>query len=216
MASLLSYALTNLSDTKESLGIASSDTSKDNLIIRNINKATRTIENYCGRRFKETTYTDDLYSATGTDQLILRQRPLTATTPFVFKVRDTSLNIADFESIDSSLYFCDTGSPQGNAGVVDLLFWAVGRWDRYAITYSAGYSTIPEDLAEACVDLACYYVNNAGATAVGIKKKQEGQRSLEYSNNNYLLTFDSIVSQLGIDSILNSYANNPILFNRQS
>ena len=32
MASLLSYALTSVSDVKESLGISTGDTSKDNLI----------------------------------------------------------------------------------------------------------------------------------------------------------------------------------------
>lgn len=212
MAVLLSYALTNLSDVKESLGIASSDTSKDNLIIRNINKATRAIENYCGRRFKETTYTDELYSATGIDQLILKQRPLTATTPLVFKIRDTGLNIADFETIDSSLYFCDVGSHQGDAGVIDLMFFARGRWDRYALTYSAGYPTIPEDLAEACASLAAYYTQRADGSHIGVQDKQEGQRRLRYSNVS--LSFRRVMEELGVDEIIDSYSNNPIMTDR--
>jgi hypothetical protein len=51
LMSLLSYALCSLFDVKESMGIASSDQSWDNLIIRKINQATRQIEAYCDRRF---------------------------------------------------------------------------------------------------------------------------------------------------------------------
>lgn len=212
MASLLSYALTTVADVKESLGIASSDTTKDNLITRQINKSTRAIESYCGRRFKETSYTRELYSATGTDQLILKQRPLTSTTPLVFEIRNTGLNDVNFETIDSQLYFCDVGSHQGDAGVIDLMFFARGRWDRYAVTYSAGYTTIPEDLAEACASLACYYVQNIDASDVGVQLKKEGAREVRYANAS--LKFKTICENLGIDEILDSYANNPLMTDR--
>lgn len=209
MASLLSYALTSLSDVKESLGIASGDTSKDNLIIRKINQATIAIENYCGRRFKETTYTNELYFGTNTNQLILRNRPITATQTFGLNIRDTSLNQNSFEAIDTTLYFADA-----NSGVIDLDFRAIGQAGRYQVTYSAGYPTIPADLAEACASLAAYYVTNAAGTQVGSALKKEGQRELRYANNNNLLSFDNIIAQLGIDSIINSYANNPVMTDR--
>lgn len=209
MATLLSYALTTKADVKESLGIASSDTSKDNLIIRKINQATLAIEAYCGRHFKETTYTDEVYNATNTDQLILKQRPITSTTTFSLGVRDTSLNDNDFETIETNLYFADATS-----GVVNLNFGATGHWGRYHVTYSAGYATIPEDLAEACATLAAYYTTNASGTQVGLNMKQEGQRSTRYGSNNHLLSFDNILAQLGIDQIINSYANNPLMTDR--
>lgn len=209
MASLLSYALTNLSDVKESLGIASSDTSKDNLVIRKINQATRAIEAYCGRRFKETTYTNEVYTATNTDQLILRQRPITSTVALSFGVRDTPLNDDDFESVETTLYFADA-----NSGVIDLNFRAIGHWGRYRVTYSAGYATIPEDLAEACASLAAYYVNNASGAQIGVNEKQEGQRRVKYGANNQTLSFDNILAQLGIDQIINSYSNSPVILDR--
>ena len=59
MATLLTHALTNLADVKESMGIAASDTSYDNLIVRKINQVTRQIEGYCGRRFLDTSYKND-------------------------------------------------------------------------------------------------------------------------------------------------------------
>lgn len=207
MATLLSYALTSLSDVKESLGIASSDTSKDNLITRKINQATRAIEAYCGRRFALTTYTNDPYSATGTDQLILRQRPITQFTSL--SIRDSGLNYANWEDIDSQLYFVDSDS-----GILKLVFNAVGMYDRYRVTYTAGYATIPEDLAEACASLATFYYNTATGVHVALSTIKEGQRELQYSRQLNTLNFSQIISQLGIDEIINSYANSPVMTNR--
>lgn len=207
MASLLTYALTSLSDVKESLGIPSSNTTKDNLIIRKINQATRAIENYCGRRFQATTYTDVEYAATNTDQLVLRQRPVITFT--ALGVRDSGLNQSDWDDVEAQTYFVHKA-----AGVIDLLFRTYGHWNRYKVSYTAGYQTIPEDLAEACATLAAYYVNNASGTQVGSAMKKEGQRELRYANNNNLLSFDNILAQLGIDGIVQSYSNNPIMTNR--
>lgn len=205
MATLLSYALTNTSDVKESLGIASSDTTKDNLIIRQINKATRAIEAYCGRRFLSTTYTHVEYAATNIDELILRQRPVTTFTSL--EIRDSGLNINNWETVDSELYFVHNA-----AGVLDLNFNALGRWNRYRVSYTAGYGTIPDDLAEACASLAAYYYQNADAADIGVQLKKEGQRELRYASTS--LTFRAIVENLGINDIIDSYANNPVMTDR--
>lgn len=205
MASLLSYALTTVADVKESLSIASSVTTYDNLIIRKINQATRQIEKYCDRRFLLTQYTESEYNGTQTDQLILRQRPIVTFTKL--ERRDTSLNQADWDTVDTNLYFVDN-----SAGMLNLMFKASGGWSRYRVTYTAGYATIPEDLAEACVSLACYYVNNADGSDVGVSRKKEGQRELQYGSGS--LNFNTICQNLGIDSILDLYANMPIMTNR--
>lgn len=203
MAVILSYALTNLADVKESLGIT--DTSKDNLIIRKINQATKAIESYCGRRFAATVYTNIEYDATNTDQLILRQRPVVSFTSL--ETRDSGLNYDSWETIDSELYFVDE-----NASVIDLTFNARGKWNRYRVTYTAGYTTIPDDLAEACASLACYYVQNSDGSDVGVLQKKEGQRELRYSNGS--LNFKTIMQNLGIDGIIDSYTNMPLMTDR--
>lgn len=206
MASILSYALCSLADVKESLGISSSDTSWDNLCIRKINQATRQIEKYCNRRFAETTYTDEEYNATGLDQLVLKNYPVTDTVTFSIKERDTGLNENSFDTIDTELYFVDNDS-----GVINSTFRFNGHWKRYRVTYSAGYATIPDDLAEACAGLAAYYTLNADTSDVGVQEKQEGQRRIKYSNNvNQPKTFMTICQQLGIDETLNEYAANPV------
>ena len=201
MASLLSYALTSVSDVKESLGIASSDTSKDNLIIRKINQATIAIERYCGRRFALTTYTDEGYNGTQIDQILLKNRPIVGTVSL--GVRDTTLNEDDFDTVESTLVFSND-----NAGILNLNFRAIGRWSRYRVTYQAGYATIPEDLAEACASLACFYVQNSDGSDVGVAQKKEGQREVRYANT--AQSFKTVSQQLGIDGIVDSYANWPI------
>ncbi len=202
MATLQTYALTTVADVKESLGIASSNHDFDNLIIRKINQATGMIERFCGRRFKQTTYTDQIYNGTNGDQLVLKQRPVVG--DVVLKARDTSLNQADFTTVDTELVYVDAES-----GVLDLLFRAVGKWGRYAVTYTAGYNVIPDDLAEACVSLTAFLVNNANSDNVNVKSKQEGQRKVDYSQTSVSGALD-VFKRLGIDDLLRSYANNAV------
>ena len=200
MADLLSYALTDLASVKESLGIDSGDTSKDNLIKRKINQATLYIESYCSlsrdHHFKSTTYTDEEYDGTGNSTIVLRMRPVTALTEF--QRRDSVTSDGAFENVESELYFTDLG-----AGVIELVTQASTGWNRYNVSYTAGYSKIPADLAEACVTLACYYVENS-ASGTAVKKKQEGSRSIEYFQAS-ANSSDSLIDQLGLDDLLSRY-----------
>lgn len=164
------------------------------------------IERYCGgRRFKETTYTNAEYDATNDNVLVLKQFPITSTTTFSLQQRDTSLNESDWTTVDSELYFTSTSS-----GVVELLFTAYGGWNRYRVTYSAGYDEIPVDLAEACVTLAAFLYEN-GTSGTNVKSKEEGQRKIEYFDPKSGGSGDSLFEQLGIDEILDSYKTFPIL-----
>jgi hypothetical protein len=86
MSELVSYALCSVADVKESLGIDASDTSSDNLIIRQINRATDAIENYTGRRFALTNYVDIEYDTPRSNQIVLQQRPVISVDGF--SVRD--------------------------------------------------------------------------------------------------------------------------------
>lgn len=200
-AVLYDHALCSLEDVKETLGIDAGNTQQDNLIVRKINQATDMIENYTGRRFKLTTYTDEEYDSPGGDQLILKQRPVTALTSF--GSRDSSFNDNDWDTFETDRYFLDS-----NAGVVDLTFNTWGRWNRFKVTYTAGYSTIPADISEAAATLAAYLVENPTST-VGIRRKKEGQREIEYFDSS--TNSNSLLEQLNLDDILDSYSNYPIL-----
>lgn len=206
MATLVPYALCTLNDVKESLGISSSDTSSDNLIIRKINAATDMIENFTGRRFKLTMYTSVEYDATNTNQIVLKQRPITDLA--AFGIRDSNQNEDDWETIDSELYFVDSA-----AGVLDLNFRATGHWNRYRVTYTAGYSVIPADLAEACATLAAFMTQNPTGNIAQVRSKEEGQRRIEYFDANVGSsgsTNNTLFRQLGLLGTLTAHANNPI------
>lgn len=204
MAVLLSYALTDVASVKESLGITN-DT-QNNLIIRKINQATEMIEGFCGlardHHFKETTYTQELYNSTGSNQLSLLMSPVSSVTSFQRAANLT--NEGDFDDVESEFYFLDE-----NAGTLNLLFHTTGVWDSYRVTYVAGYSTIPADLAEACVMLAGYLVENSSSGGTAVKRKQEGQREVEYFNPNDANS-GSLIEQLGIDDMLDRYKRIPI------
>lgn len=201
MATLLSYALTTVADVKESLSIDAGDTSKDNLITRKINQATLLIESYCSlsrdHHFAQTTYTNEEYDGNNKNTLVLRMRPVISLTSFQY--RTTVTNESSWSDVDSEDYFTDT-----NSGVIELLFRTNKSWNQYRVTYSAGFATIPADLAEACVMLASFWVENS-ASGTAVKKKQEGQRSIEYFQPGSHSGSDSVIDQLGLDEVLSRY-----------
>lgn len=202
MTAIASYALTSLADVKESLGITGN--SQNNLIIRKINQATDMIEAYCGKNngqhFASTTYTNEEYDGTGTNQLILKNRPIITLTSF--QQRSTTENISNWDDVDSSDYFTDT-----TAGVIDCVFHLSANWNLYRVTYTAGFATIPSDLAEACVMLACALVESA-STGASVKRKTQGPKSIEYYDS---VQGESLITQLGIDDMLQRYTDIPIL-----
>lgn len=206
MAVLLSYALTTVADVKESLGISSSDSTKDNLIIRKINQATEMIEKYTGRRFKADDYTEYL-DATNTDELVLSQRPINSIASI--SRRDSVDNENSFDAYDSEDYFFTAGSVDSRAGVIEGVFNFTGGRDRIKVVYNAGYTTIPSDIAEAAATLAAFLVGN-GTSGTNVKSKTEGQRSITYFDSSQGAR-NNLFEQLGIDDILDTYANTPVI-----
>lgn len=198
MTAILSYALCTLADVKETLGIASGNTSKDNLITRKINQATEMIEGYCGldkdHHFKQANYTNEEYKGTGTSDLFLKALPVTAVSDF--SVRTGIENTSNFNTIDTENYFI-----QANSGVIRTLTTLMDFSNSYRVSYTAGFATIPSDLSEACVTLAAYLTDN-NASGSAVSKKQEGRRSIEYFQPQQ---GQSLINQLGIDDLLDRY-----------
>jgi len=196
MASLLSYALTNVPDVKETMGIASSDLTWDNIITRAINQGTEMIEGWCGRRFQATDYVE-YYDASYSQQLILRQYPIISLTSI--EARDTTLNNNSFNTVTTDQYFVDN-----NAGVIDAISFFWGKYDQWRITYRAGFATIPSDIAEACATLASYFAGTDPSQVAGVVLKREGSREIRYSQQGYKSPED-LFTQLGIAATLQRY-----------
>jgi hypothetical protein len=84
----------------------------------------------------------------------------------------------------------------------------LGHWGRYSITYTGGYATIPEDIAEACAILAAYYTTYPSGNNAYLQRMQEGQRTIMFHQT--AKSFRVLVEELGLDDIIDSYANLPI------
>lgn len=200
MPAIAANALTTLADVKESLGLPSSDQTKDNLIIRKINQASQQIENYCERVFKAADYVEEI-NGSNIDEITLRQRPVNAFTSLEF--RSGATNVDSWFTMNDNYFFVDT-----SAGILKLLFQGRGRWNAWRATYNAGYTTIPADLAEACAMLAAYYVQNANIV-VNVRSKQEGQRRIDYYQG--ITGFKNLLQQLGLEQVIDGYANWPLI-----
>lgn len=196
MATLLDNALCTVADVKEILNLDSGNTSKDNLIIRKINQSTRVIENYCGRHFKSADYTE-YYDGIGGSELELRNRPVNSIASL--SARNVITNENSFEIADTEDYFIDE-----SAGIIEFLGSFNGLYDSWKVVYNAGYDTIPEDVAEACAQMAAYLIEN-GTSSSNVKIKQEGQRKVEYFDTSG--SSQSLIEALGLDEMLDPYAD---------
>lgn len=197
MSTLSDAALCGVSDVRESLGI--SGTSKDNLIIRKINQATGMIENWCGRTFALTNYIDEAYNTNGGDTLNLRNYPVTELTSLSLRTSATDLD--DWRLIEAEFYYIDL-----DAGIIDTLFQLGRGFQRWKATYSAGYDPIPDDLAEACAQLAAYLVAR-GPVTFGAQELQEGARRTRYntSPNPLISPNEQLFADAGVLATLDYY-----------
>lgn len=141
---LVDYALVTLDDTKLFLGIT--DSSKDNLIKLFINIATDQIEEATGRRFKETTYTDEKFDGNGEKEVLLPQYPVIT---FTSLSKNTAYNNSDsWEVVDGEEYFINE-----EAGFLTGVYKFFQGVENYKATFVAGYASIPYDLQFACMQL---------------------------------------------------------------
>lgn len=154
---MLAYALTTKAKVKARLTNVT-NTDFDALIDELIESVTDWIESFCNRRFKQTTYTQELYdgrnpSGGSKSTLRLKNFPVGTVTAFQYKVGASTWN--DFLSTE---YVVDY-----DAGVIEYVngSFPIG-YRNLRVTYSAGYvidfgtegnMTLPRDLINAATEL---------------------------------------------------------------
>ncbi len=119
--------------------------------------ATAAIERYCHREFASASRTET-YDGDGTDELILRGFPV------------VSIDAVTITDDDGTEYDVDTDDLDFNANT-GLLFFAPdaeGDWDYWPkgrqnieVEYTAGFSGVPADVQEACVELMAVMYSQA-------------------------------------------------------
>jgi len=127
-----------------------------------ISAASVAVQQYCGRKFTSTLYTD-LYDGDGQDTLVLNEYPVAALALTSIKT------IADD---DTKTTIAVTDYRYTTAGVVRLKYttFPVG-FQNIEVIYTGGYATIPSDLQEAVVQVATkLYADGAHDPQVAIER----------------------------------------------
>lgn len=197
-------ALTNLARVKTRLTIT--EAKFDTLLERLIAAATAIIEGECNRTFKQTTYSDEVYSVYGNsaEMIALKQTPVTSLTKAEYRAGTPSTPawtafIADQYDLvgdgKSGLVRIYGGTPQG---VNTIRFSYVGG---YKIDFSAPTDptkhTLPADITDLCERLV-----------VKLFKKREQEGKLTESFEGGSVTYEGLLND-DDKRILSRYQRTP-------
>ena len=134
--------LTTLADVKLWLNISTS--TDDALLTRLITAASRFIETWSNRSFSGVASFTETRNGSGLYRLMLANYPVTA----VASVTVNTVLIPLASSSVASGYFWDS---VGNIYLSGYLF--TRALQNVSITYSAGFTSVPMEIAQACIDL---------------------------------------------------------------
>ena len=139
-----------------------------------IDAASETIETACGRQFNETDYTE-YRDGDGKDRLVLRRHPVASITDIW---DDPDRDFSDATKVDSEEYFLD-----GDAGIMVLLDTTFARGTRNVkVVYTAGYSAIPTDIAQACRMLVASWFHRGREGADGLDSRAIGEAMQRFTD----------------------------------
>lgn len=177
--------LCSRTNLKSYLGLTG--TGHDDTLDMLIDAASEAIESYCRRSFGVTAHVE--YHDGGHDRIVLRHRPVTALTGLW---DDLAREFSDSSEITSDDYVLDS-----DLGILHLDAGTFAEGIRNVkVSYSAGYSTIPDDLSQACILLAAAWFNQGRAGGDGLRAQtlagvahQFGQQPLPESVRQLLSSY---------------------------
>ena len=206
---ILAYALTTLERVKDRMTL--SESGFDTLLSREINAVTDFIESQTGQRFKETTYTNELYSIeqSGQKYLVLKHAPVASVTSIAYGVGTpsskgwTTYGADDYELVDdgkSGLVRMHAGLPCGTNTV--RATYVAGYKIAWGATGDAGDATPTHKLPADLTDLAERLVIRWFKRREAVGKSQEG-----FESGN--VTYKDLLDSEDIETI-NRYKRMPI------
>lgn len=161
-----------------------------------INAASDFIARYTKRSLKTAAYTAEKYNGQGGSYLFLKQYPVTAITTIV--LWDTVSNAASKTYAENTDYLYDL-----NEGWLYLREgFQIGVLN-YRITYTAGYTTLPYDLRQACAMYAEWMYNNFGKT--GMSSESLGDYSYQLDVKDKFASIGGIAVPASILSVLSKF-----------
>lgn len=137
--------LAALEDLKSWLGYDPDDTADDQSLLRLLAAASGSVEAYCERSFSLATY-NELLDGNGQTEINLQNWPIS--------------NVLSLQIDDRFIPAFGAGVPRGWTAKdwkVSLVGYRFARGERnVAISYNAGYFTIPDVLQQAVIEIAAY------------------------------------------------------------
>jgi len=192
------YALTSSANLKSylNLSVATHDTLLENLIDR----TTELFENFTNRKLKARDYSYistaaayDSDNATidgnGRDAIPAPQFPINSLTT----LRVDTMEIDARGGVNQSGYVLDKAS-----GIIRLAGYIFGKGLRNVeLVYNAGYSTVPEDLEQACIEQAAWAFreSGAGSALLGVSAKTMPDGSISYTTKDLLATVKMVLNR---------------------
>lgn len=165
-------ALTTLANVKEYLQINPLDTYADNLLKRMIDAASVTIERFCGRTFLQATY-NEVIDGTGQRKMPLRNVPVSA----VASVTINGQPVPARPAVTGNGFTFDKYGVRltGYAFTIGL--------DNVAITYTAGFAAVPDDVDMACCELVSLRYKTIDR--LGVTSKSLAGESISFNTGDF-------------------------------
>ena len=188
--------------------IAITVTGFDTLIDRMINSATDFIESNCSRRFKETSYTDEVYSIPNTKQeyLLLKNAPVSVLTSLQYAAgTPSSKSWTNFIADEYELL------EDGKSGLIRVYRYLPRGVNVIRTTYTAGYKinfanfgdnsthTLPADISDLAERLVIRFFK---------RREHVGKVSESFEGGN--LTWKDLLDNEDLDTIAR-YTRMPVL-----
>lgn len=182
----VAHALTTKAKVKLQLQIPDATTTHDNFIDATIAYLTDWFEQACGgRRFKRTTYTNDIYDCNGGKRVYFKQWP--ASSVSAVEYNSGSYSTPNWVAFDANSYTVNLA-----AGYIEFVSELPVYAQYVRLTYAAGYlidftdeyntavHTLPFDIAGLITDLAVKAFNMRNAS--GVKQESTEGQSITYSD----------------------------------
>lgn len=198
------YALTTKERVKSRLSITNTDV--DDIIVGMIYAVTDMLEKHLGRRFLETTYTNEIFDGLNqgnpVDFLLLPNAPVTALSAFEYN--QGSISSPSWVAVDANSYYLDE-----RLGGIQMVGGFLPRGHRnLRVTYTGGYKidfdnftndsnhTLPADISDICERMVNKLFN---------KREVEGQSTSNYGESN--ITWESLMTPAEM-SLIRPYQRN--------
>ena len=173
------YDLTDLATLKSYINTGSSD---DTLLQRLLTAASYAIESYLSRDIISKSYTK-VFDGSGGRAIVPPDFPITA----VASVVVDGVSIPAASSVTGSGFYF-------NENMIMLNGYSFNKnWGNVTITYTAGYTTIPPDIVQACVGTVQYWLNDRQRG--GEVSRSMGGQTINYSQKDMPAWVKTILDQ---------------------